>query len=244
MKKYFIFIVLSAFVFSSYSYSQSIKAGIEAGLSVPTGDFGGTTNDFYSGKKYGVTSGLNLGVTAKIKTVLAQIRAGINYSSYNNSGPSDPSNPGSTINQKYKMLVISAGPEFNISVPATTLKPYVGFNLLLSTISGDVTFQGVPRVSSGTYPINSASRVGLGLSAGFVMNFMMTELDFSLRYNMHNLFGKSYVVNPSSDSRLESYLNINDAKDPLYGTSNDKHFIGVDRSISTVQFIATVLFGF
>ena len=71
----------------------------------------------------------------------------------------------------------------------------------------------------------------------------VTRLDLSLRYNLINLFGKDYVTTNNPD-RIVAYSNLNDAKDPNYKAGDDKHPIGNDRSIATIQVQVAILFGF
>lgn len=59
-----------------------------------------------------------------------------------------------------------------------------------------------------------------------------------------NLFGKSYDdQNPLEDKRIDSYLSLNDDKDPLYGKDDSKHIISRARSVHTILFSATLMIG-
>jgi opacity protein-like surface antigen len=220
------------------------SAGPSIGLTVPQGDYSGTTTDYYAGLKYGLSTGFNFGGVFKAKLPVVNIKATINYSILSNSGLADASNTGSYVEIKHNLLMISVGPEFYFSIPASPIKPYAGVDLLLTSISGESTFRGLPDVPSGTYSMNSAARTGIGLGIGSEIGIGKTMiLDLGLRYNMINLFSKSYE-GAYDANRIDSYLYLNDAKDPRYPDKINKHPIGSNRSISTLQFNLGILFGF
>lgn len=230
-------------LFAAPAYSQfKFLVGPSVGITLPEADYSGTTIDYYSGVKYGLSSGINVGAILKARLPILSIRVAANYSALSNTGVATSSNPGSYIEVKQKLFMISAGPEFYFNIPASPIKPYAGLDLLLSSISGETTFQGVPRVSTGTYSMSTTSRLGIGLGAGVEFGIGKTiSLDLGLRYNMINLFGKSYE---GGDSRIFSYLALNDAKDPIWPNDLNDHPIGNDRTISTLQFNLGILFGF
>lgn len=91
--------------------------------------------------------------------------------------------------------------------------------------------------------MQTASRTGLGIAGGVEIKLLSTTIDLSLRYNMINLFSKSFEGANNND-RNESYKYLNDAKDPNYGNELKKHPIGTDRTIATLNFQLGVLFGF
>jgi hypothetical protein len=56
--------------------------------------------------------------------------------------------------------------------------------------------------------------------------------------------GKSWThVNPTQDQRIDTYLSLNDAMDPLFRTGDDRHVVGDSRSIHALQFMVLVMFG-
>ena len=246
MKKIKIFIsVFICFVFINQQVHSQVKIwlGPEVGLTVPTGDYGGTTVDFYNGAKYGLGTGVNFGALAKFKLTVLTIRGGINYSAHNNSGNSDPENPNSFIEVKQNMLTIFAGPEFSFKIPSSPVLPYLGADLLFTSLSGETTFQGVARVPSGTFSMSGASRLGLGIGGGVEFHFgKKYALDLGLRYNFINLIGKKFEELPS-DARVDSYTNLNDDQDPNYAVDPNDHPISNSRSISTFQVNLAFLFG-
>ena len=242
MKKFtYISLILLAVFFQNYTYSQvKISIGPSVGVTIPSGDFGGTTLNYYSGTSYGLSTGINFGAVIKASLPVIRFRAALNYSSLKNCGNSEPGQ--GTVDIKQNLLTISIGPEYAINIPASPIKPYIGLDLLLTSFSGQTTFQGVEKVPSGTYDMASASRTGLGFGAGIEYAIgKKYSLDLGFRYNIHNLFGKSFT---GGTNRLASYTSLNDDVDPLFTSDPDKHPIGTKRSISTIQFNLAFLFGF
>lgn len=240
----FALIVVLLFI-SQVLFSQvKISVGPSLGLTIPSGDYSGTTIDFYNGAKYGLGSGINFGVVFKAKLPVLRIRAAINYSSLSNSGNSETDKPNSFVEVKQSLLIFSAGPEFGFNVPSSPITPYAGIDLLFSSLSGETSFQGVSRVPSGTYSMSGATRIGIGLGAGAEFHFgKKYSLDLGLRYNLINLLGKKFEELPSNE-RVDSYVNINDEQDPNYAADPDKHPIRTNRSISALQLNLAFLFDF
>jgi opacity protein-like surface antigen len=237
-------VVLLFAAFLPLNAQVKFSAGPEIGLTLPQGDYSGTTTDYYSGLRYGLSTGFNFGGVFKAKLPVLNIRAALNYSILSNSGLADADNAGSYVEIKHNLLMISVGPEFYFSIPASPIKPYAGVDLLLTSFSGETRFQGLSRVPTGTFSMSSSTRTGLGLGIGAEVGIGRTmALDLNIRYNLINLFGKSYEGRYDAD-RLDSYVYLNDAKDPRYPDKIDKHPIGSDRSISTLQFNLGILFGF
>ncbi|MGH2575114.1 MAG: outer membrane beta-barrel protein [Ignavibacteria bacterium] len=244
--KIFTLVSLLLVLMSGSAVSQvKFALGPTLGLTLPTGDYSGTTLDYYVGTKYGQSTGLNLGLVVKAGLgPIINIRVAGIFSFLKNEGNSEPGQ--GFIEVKNGLFMISAGPEFSFKLPASPVKPYAGVDLLFTSISGETSFQGVSRVPSGTFDMSTASRIGLGFGAG--VEYTLSKkyiLDFTIRFNLINLTGKEFEdVNPTDDRRLDSYLALNDAKDPVYPTDIDKHPIGNDRSISVVMFNLAFLFGF
>ena len=246
MKKIIVLTALIIISFVNVSYSQiSIKLGPELGLTSPTVDYSGDAKDFYAGTKYGLRSGLHYGVMGKVQLGPLNGRLSISYASLDNSGNANPEQPGSTLEIKNNVFMFTLGTEFGFGIPFSPVKPYAGIDVLFSTISGTYNFQGTSEVSSGEKSIQSASRTGLGFSIGSEVAFGKSfTLDISLRYNLINLFGKSYDGVTNSNDRNDAYTNLNDAADPNYSATNSKHPVGNDRSIATIQINVGLLFGF
>jgi len=144
-----------------------------------------------------------------------------------------------------KILSLKVGPEFHLSFPALPVTPYIGANLALNSFSGETTFQGVSKVPSATYSVKGATRFGVGFSAGTEVSIgPLLSLDFNISYNLMNVSGKEWNdVNPGINQRIDSYLSLNDERDPQYSAGDDKHFISKARSIHLVLFTASILFG-
>jgi opacity protein-like surface antigen len=144
------------------------------------------------------------------------------------------------------IISLKLGPEYMINIPAVPLKPYLGANLALNTISGETTFGGVAAVPSGTHELQSASRFGVGCSGGVVYKMSpLISFDLSVSYNLMNLFGKKFdVVDMTNPKRIDSYTRLNDDKDviPVDGSDPD-HIIGGSRSITSLQAGLSVMFG-
>lgn len=227
------------------SYAQiSIKLGPTVGLTSPTVDYSGDTKDFYAGTKYGMRSGINFGVMGKVVLGPLNGRVSISYASLDNSGTGNPSQPNSTLEVKNSLFMFTLGTEFAFGIPASPVKPYGGIDILFSSISGSFKFQGTSNVNSNENSIQSSSRTGLGFSIGSEVAFGRSfTLDLSLRYNLINLFGKDYKSIANSN-RVDAYTSLNDAADPNYNASDDKHPVGNSRTIATIQFQVGILFGF
>jgi hypothetical protein len=221
----------------------TLQIGGGAGIAIPVSDYAGSTIDYYNGVKYGLSTGFNVHGKARAGFLGFQLTGEVNYSSFSNSGDAEPGQGSVDISQK--VLAFRVGPEFHIWLPAMPVTPYIGANAALNRFSGQAKFQGVSRISSGTYDLQSATRIGFGFSAGAIISLgALTSLDLGVSYNLMNASGKAWEdVNLTQDQRLDSYLALNDDKDPLYRTGDDKHFIGTVRKINSVEVKATIMFG-
>ena len=242
--KYSIFIIFTVLLFSpSSSFSQlHISLGPAVGYTVPQSDFAGSTSDYYKGTKYGLTGGIDFGAIGRLGLGPFNFNLSVLYTPLSNSGTSDVSPH--TVDIKMHILTVGVGTQYGFGVPLAPVKPYIGFDLLFSTFGGSFQFQGSPGygLNTNSNDMNSSTRVGLGLAAGVNLKLLTTSIDISLRYNMLNLFSKRFEA-PSGD-RLDSYLYLNDDKDPNYAASNQNHPIGSSRTIATLQLQLGVMFGF
>jgi opacity protein-like surface antigen len=239
------FIIL-LLVLSAGSYSQLIrfKIGPVIGLTSPTSDYSGNTEDFFNGTKYGMSSGINFGAMGKINIGPIGGRVSVVYSSLSNEGLGDPDYPNSSLNLTNSQLMFTLGAEFGFTIPFTPIRPYAGIDVLFTSTSGTFNFQGTQRVASGENDIASSSRTGLGFALGTEIGFGKTFiLDLSLRYNMINLLGKEFTA-VTNANRIDSYKNLNDDADPNYSSTDEKHPIGNDRQIATIQLQLGLIFGF
>jgi opacity protein-like surface antigen len=229
---------------STPSRSQvTLKLGGGIGVMSSASDFSGSTLEYYNGSGYGLGTGLNVHGKAKIGLSGWNLTGEIDYSSLSNTGNSEPGQGVVDISQK--ILSLKVGPEFRLSVPVLPITLYIGADIALNRFSGETAFQGVSKVPSATYSVESATRFGLGLSAGAEVSIgPLLSLDFTISYNLMNVLGKEWHdVNPGNNQRIDSYLSLNDNSDPQYVPGDDKHFISDTRSINSILFTVSVLFG-
>ena len=221
----------------------TLQGGGGAGLAIPTSDYAGTTVEYYSGAKYGLASGLNLHAKARVGFLGFRLTGEVDYSSFSNDGEAQPGQGKVEVSQK--VLAFKVGPEFYLGLPAVPLTPYIGANVALNSFSGETKFQGVSKLPSATYELKATSRIGVGFTGGAILKLgPLTSLDLSVSYNLLNVSGKTWEdENPAQDQRLDSYLALNDDKDPLYKAGDDKHFISSARTINSLQVRATIMVG-
>lgn len=222
---------------------MTMKAGGGIGIASAVSDFNGTTLDYYSGTRYGMNSGLNILGKAKLGLGGMDLVGEIDYASMGNSGNSEPGQ--GNVEMTQNILSMKIGPEFHITIPALPMSPYVGMNLAWNRFSGETAFQGVSKVPSATYSVSDATRLGVGFTIGTEVSIgPLMSLDFTTSYNFMNISGAEWEdVNPGINQRIDSYLTLNDIKDPLYVAGDDKHFISQDRSIHSMLFTVSILFG-
>lgn len=221
----------------------TLQGGVGIGMAMPAGDYGGSTIDFYQGTKYGLSSGLNLHGKVRVGALGARVASEVSYSSVSNSGNSEPGKGQVEVSQK--ILSLKLGPEYSFSLPFAPITPYLGGHATINIINGEVVFQGVSKVPSGTFKLQSGTRIGIGGTFGVMVSMgPLMSLDLAAHYDALNLLGKLWEdVNTIDDQRLDSYLAINDEPDPLYNPASDKHFINSSRTIRAFYFTVTVMFG-
>ena len=222
----------------------TFQAGVGAGYSVPMGDYGGTTIDFYNGTKYGMKSGTNFHGKARVGFLFINAFGEVGYSTFSGSGEAAPGQ--GTVDISNKVFSMKLGPEYAISIPLSPITPYFQGFVSLNTFSGTVEFQNMPtslNVQNGKSDIGSATRIGLGGGAGVMFSLGGLKLDLNVQYHLLNVAPKEYkIANVTSHTRLDNYTNINDDKDPAAGTTAD-HFISNSRGISALEFKLSVMFG-
>jgi hypothetical protein len=221
----------------------TLQVGGGAGLALPASDYAGTTIEYYNGTKYGLASGLNVHAKARVGVLGFRLTGEVDYSTFSNDGEAQPGQGAVEISQK--VFAFKVGPEFYIGLPAVPVTPYIGANVALNRFSGQAKFQGVAKLPSATYDLKSATRIGVGFTGGVILKFgVLTSLDLGVSYDLLNTSGKAWEDdNPTQDQRIDSYLTLNDDKDPLYKAGDDKHIIGNARTINAVQIKATIMFG-
>ena len=225
------------------AYTQiTIQIGGGLGATSPTGKYAGTTIDFYNGSKYGLGTGFNLHAKARVGLLGFNLFGMIDYSTLSSGiGEGEPGR--GEVENSQNIFSLKAGPEFNISIPLFPVGFYLDGFVSVNTISGTVKFQGLTKVPSGEYDIESATRFGIGAGGGVLVDILpVVTLDFGIHYNAYNLFQKQYTTNVTSHERLDAYTSLNDDKDPLYNTTDDR-IIGESRSMNAWQFTLTAMIG-
>jgi len=233
-------IFISSTIFSQITF----QVGAGGGYISPTGDYAGSTVDFYNGAKYGMSSGYNFNGKVRVGILGLDLIGMVEYSSISGSGQSDPDNKNSQIENKQNILSFKAGPEFKIEVPMSPVDIYFDGFLSVNTFSGSVSFQGVSGVSSGEYDLGTTTRVGAGGGGGVLLGFIpVVTLDLGVHYNWFNLFGRQYNSINTNLQRVDAYTSLNDDADPLYSSSSTIHVVGESRSINAWEFTLTVMIG-
>lgn len=243
MKRLTFFVIIILSLASTAAYSQvTLQAGGGLGAVIPAGDFGGTTIEYYSGTKFGLSTGYSLHGKGRVGIGPVVFMGELGYASLSNSGESEPGQ--GKVNVSQKIISFKVGPEYHIDIPVSPLTVYFGANLGLNIFDGETEFRGVSQVPSGTYSVNTGTRVGVGFNAGLLFSLgPLTSLDVSVQYNLMNLMGKKWEDVDVQDRRLDSYLSLNDDKDPLFAPNNSDHFIQSSREIHTVGITASLMFG-
>jgi len=230
---------------SSAVYSQiTLQVGAGGGYLAPTGDYAGSTVDFYNGTKYGMSSGYNFNGKVRVGLLGFDLFGMIEYSSISGDGQSDADNKNSQIESTQNVFSIKAGPEFNIEFPLSPIGIYFDGFLSVNTFSGTVSFQGVSGVASGDYDLGTTTRVGAGGGGGVLLDFIpVVTLDLGVHYNWYNLTGKQYNSINTNLQRIDAYTSLNDDADPLYSESSSVHIVGESRSINAWEFTLTAMIG-
>jgi opacity protein-like surface antigen len=244
MRRSIILFTLFVLLISPQLFSQiTLQAGGGVGIISPTGDYAGSTVDFYEGTKYGLGTGLDLHAKARVGILSFNVFGMIDYSSLSNDGPGEPDKSDKQVENSHKVLSFKLGPEFNLSIPLSPVGIYLDAFLSLNKISGKVKFQGITSISSDERDIESATRIGAGGGGGILIDISpIITLDLGAHYNVFNVFGKEYPISTSND-RWNAYTALNDDKDPLFEVGNNDHVVGDSRSMSVWQFTLTAMIG-
>jgi len=235
--------VLVAVLFTSIAFSQiSVKVGAGAGYVIPSGDYGGSIQDFYLGTKYGLSSGYNFHLKAKASVFTFAVKGEIEYSSFSNKEEWEPDKEEEVMQ---KILSFKVGPEYRFDIPLMPFTPYADAYVSLNSISGSFQFKSRPDgLPSDKIDMESTTRIGLGFGGGAEITIgPMMFLDLGIHYNLVNLLGKEYKTLDNAN-RIDAYKYLNDDKDPFYGVDEDENIVSDSRSINNLQFTATILIGF
>lgn len=239
----FLLLVVLACLVANINAQVALQVGGGAGITFPASDYAGTAADFYNGTKYGLGNGLNFHAKARVGLLGFRLAGEVDYSSFSSSGETQPGQGNVELSQK--VLAFKVGPELQFGLPAVPVTPYLAANVALNRFSGETKFQGISKVPSATIDLKSATRLGVGFTGGAILKLGgLTSLDLSVSYNLMNMSGKAWEDDdPTKDQRIDSYVTLNDDKDPLYKAGDDKHFISNARTINAFQVKATVMFG-
>ena len=252
MKQVVLLSTIIVILTSSAIFSQiTLQVGAGGGYISPTGDYAGSTVDFYNGTKYGMSGGYNLNAKVRVGLLGIDLFGMVEYSSVTGEGQSDPDNKNSQIENTQNIFSIKAGPEFKIEFPLSPIGIYFDGFLSVNTFSGTVSFQGVSGVPTDEYDLETSTRVGAGGGGGVLLDFIpVVTLDLGVHFNWYNLFGKQYTAyantNPGANlntPRLNAYTSLNDDADPLYQTGSEYNIIGEARSINAWEFTLTAMIG-
>ncbi len=239
-----IYILISFFVFFTFIntkvFSQFfLTFGPTAGVSVPIGDYSGETIDFYNGVKYGLKPGVNFGAMGVIRTQYINLKGGLTYSLFWNSGNAEY-NRGS-VELKQNVLTFCIGPQYGQSIPNSKARIYVDALLLYSIFAGSSKFVDAPYVTDGKYDLNTTGRIGTQFGLGTEVKLETFRLDFNISFGILNLTGKEFT-NYQTESRENAYINLNDNEDPFYSPTNALHPIKSSRTISLIKFNISALY--
>jgi hypothetical protein len=222
------------------SAQVTFQLGAGGGARFPISDYGGTTEDYFSGAKYGLSTGYNVQAKARLGLVGLVVVGEIDYGTMTNSG-SAVSGQGK-VDVSHTLLAFKVGPEYQISIPAAPVTPYLGLNLAVNMLDGETKLQGISGIPTGTYSLESATRLGIGFNGGVVFSLGPAKLDVGLEYSLINPFSKEFTP-VTGAGREDSYRFVNDEKDPSYAAGDYVHFISQARSINAFVVTVSVLFG-
>ncbi|MEK6566930.1 MAG: outer membrane beta-barrel protein [Bacteroidota bacterium] len=221
------------------SGQSSFQFGGGGHVMMPVGDYGGSTNDFYLGSKYGAGVGLGFHFKSRFEFAGIPWMASMEYSIFKNKGNGESSQ--GEIELDRRIFSLRLGPEWFLDV-ADSFTPYVSAGLILNNMGGDAGFKKISTVPDTAFIQQAGERLGLGISGGVLIPlYPEANFDISLNYNLMNPFNKVWVAD-SRERRVDSYAAINDAQDPLSPSGNPGHFIQNARSIQTLQLTITLIF--
>jgi len=165
----------------------TLQVGGGMGIASSSGDYGGSTIDFYNGTKYGLETGINYHAKTRVGVLSFNVFGMIDYTTLSGEGESEPGKGKVEVSQS--VFSLKVGPEFHIGIPLVPVGVYLDGSIGLNTISGEVIFNGVSEVPSGTYDVESQSRVGFGLGGGVLLDIIpMLTIDLGIHYNWLNPF--------------------------------------------------------
>lgn len=218
----------------------TFQLGGGGGVRFPIADYSGTTEDFFAGTKYGLSTGYNIQAKARVGLAGIILVGEIDYGTMTNSGTAYTGQGKVDVSQT--LLAFKAGPEYHISIPASPVTPYLGANLAVNILEGETKLQGITGIPTSTYTLESTSRLGVGFNGGVLFSLGPAKLDIGLEYSLVNPFSKEFT-SVSGAGREDSYRYLNDEKDPAYAQGDTEHFISKARTINSFLLTVSVLFG-
>lgn len=235
-------VALLALTFTPSRAQMDLKFGVGIGAMIPTSDFSGSTSEFYNGSRYGLSSGPSIDVKAKVGLSEWSLVGEVDYSALHNKGNVEPRQGVVEVSQQ--ILSLKVGPEFRFRIPALPIAPYIGSNIALNRFTGETTFQGTSNVPGAKINMEDETRFGIGFSTGMEVSIgSYISLDINISYNFINVFGKKWEnINTGISQRIDSYLALNDDRDPLHAVGDDKHFISHERNIRSVLSTVSIVF--
>ncbi len=237
--------ILFVSLFISKTDAQiTFQIGAGAGYSLPAGDYGGTTVDFFNGSKYGMKSGYNFHGKVRLGLLFINAFGEVGYSTFTGEGEIVSGNNSSSVDVSNKILSLKIGPEFKFDIPLSPITPYLNAFVALNTFSGTVQFKNAPfGLPADVKDIESTSRIGAGGGAGVLFSLGGLKLDLSIQYHLMNLAVKKFDGDATKNQRIESYTFLNDEKDPALLLGSSEHIISDSRVINAIEFKLTLLFG-
>jgi hypothetical protein len=238
-----VFLIIIVFTYQTNA-QITFQIGGGVGYTVPSNAYGGSTVDFYNGTKYGLKPGFNFHGKVRAGLIFINAFGEIGYTTFSNDGQIIPNDPNSSVKVSNKLFSIKLGPEFKFNIAMSPITPYLDAFFSLNTFNGTVEFKGAPYgLPSSEQNISSATRIGAGAGGGVLFKFGGLNLDLSVQYGLLNMTGKEFKGDITKDQRLDSYIFLNDDKDPNYAVGDNAHIISGSRSIETLDFKLSVMFG-
>jgi len=208
-------------------------------VALPVGDFGGSTDDFYLGSKYGAGVGLGFHFKSRFEFAGISWMTTMEYTIFKNKG-----NGESSLGEIYvdrRIFSLRLGPEWFLDV-SNSFTLYVSPGLVLNNMGGDASFKKISTVPDTAFIQQAGERLGISITGGVLIPlYPESNVDISLSYNLVNPFNKVWVAD-SRGRRVDAYGAINDAQDPIISTGNTANFIQHPRSIQTLQLSVSLIF--
>ncbi|MDR3627740.1 MAG: outer membrane beta-barrel protein [Ignavibacteriaceae bacterium] len=175
------FCFLVAISLSNTLYAQSVRFGVQAGLTDITGPSGYTNNISDNGAGFGAN--FNFGAQARLNLPLIPITPIVFVDYHMLKGSQDISG----VSLKTTQNILSAGVEAEYNVlPLPMVKPYVSIEAAYNNF-GEFKIEG----GGFSETVGSVSRFGGAIGIGSMITVLpVIDVDVSLKYHIFNLVGK------------------------------------------------------